>query len=171
MRARLTYNGVPFEIQQSVQTSERISGIGTLSNPLLVGPAISVTVSPSAGAVPLGSKSFAFTTTVHSNVKGPAQGVLRLKLPQGWRSTPPEASFNLARDGEDQTIVFAVAPDHVKPAEYKITAVAEYNGRTYEEGYHLAFAEGQSHVVQDVALAVEGLQALRLEHVHCVFPR
>jgi LmbE family N-acetylglucosaminyl deacetylase len=138
MRARLTYNGVPFEVQQAVQTSERISGIGTLSNPLLVGPAISVSVSPSAGAVPLGSKSFAFTTTVHSNVKGPAQGVLRLKLPQGWRSTPPEAPFNLARDGEDQTIVFAVAPDLVKPAEYKITAVAEYKGRTYEEGYHLA---------------------------------
>ncbi len=120
------------------QTSERISGIGTVSNPLLVGPAISVTVSPSAGAVPLGSKSFAFTATVHSNVKGAAQGVLRLKLPQGWRSTPARAPFSLARDGEDQTIVFSVAPDAVKPAEYNITAVAEYQGKTYEEGYHLA---------------------------------
>ena len=93
LRATLTYNGVPFEVDQTVQTSERISGIGTVSNPLLVGPAISVTVSPSAGAVPLGSKSFAFTATVHSNVKGPAQGILRLKLPQGWRSTPAQAAF------------------------------------------------------------------------------
>jgi LmbE family N-acetylglucosaminyl deacetylase len=138
MRATLTYNGVPFEVDQTVQTSERISGIGNISNPLLVGPAISVTVSPSAGAVPLGSKSFAFTATVHSNVKGPAQGILRLKLPQGWRSTPAQADFALARDGEDQTIVFSVTPDLVKPAEYNITAVAEYKGKTYEEGYHLA---------------------------------
>jgi LmbE family N-acetylglucosaminyl deacetylase len=138
MRATLTYNGVPFDVDQAVQTSERISGIGNVSNPLLVGPAISVTVSPSAGAVPLGSKSFAFTATVHSNVKGPAQGILRLKLPQGWRSTPVQADFSLARDGEDQTIVFSVAPDLVKPAEYNITAVAEYKGKTYEEGYHLA---------------------------------
>jgi len=137
MRATLTYNGVPFEVDQAVQTSERISGIGNVSNPLLVGPAISVTVSPSAGAVPLGSKSFAFTATVHSNVKGPAQGILRLKLPQGWRSTPLQADFALARDGEDQTIVFSVAPDLVKPAEYNITAVAEYKGKSYEEGYHL----------------------------------
>jgi LmbE family N-acetylglucosaminyl deacetylase len=137
MRATLTYNGVPFEVDQTVQTSERISGIGNVSNPLLVGPAISVTVSPSAGAVPLGSKFFAFTATVHSNVKGPAEGTLRLQLPQGWRSTPPQAPFNLARDGEDQTIVFSVSPDLVKPAEYKITAVAEYQGKTYEEGYHL----------------------------------
>jgi LmbE family N-acetylglucosaminyl deacetylase len=138
LRATLSYNGVPFAIEQTVQTSERISGIGAVSNPLLVGPAISVTVSPSAGAVPMGSKSFAFTATVHTNVKGPAQGVLRLKLPQGWRSAPAEAPFSFARDGEDQTIVFSVSPDQVKATEYKIVASAEYKGQTYEEGYHLA---------------------------------
>ncbi len=138
LRATLTYNGVPFAIEQTVNTSERISGIGAVSNPLLVGPAISVTVSPSAGAIPLASKSFAFTATVHTNVKGPAQGILRLKLPQGWRSAPAEAPFSFARDGEDQTIVFSVSPDQVKATEYKIVASAEYNGHTYEEGYHLA---------------------------------
>ncbi len=137
MRATMTYNGVPFEVEQVVETSERISGIGTVSNPLLVGPAISVMVSPSAGAVPLGSKEFAFTAMVHSNVKGPAQGVLRLNLPKRWKSTPERAPFSLARDGEDQTMVFSVAPDSVKQAEYNITAVAEYQGKTYEEGYHL----------------------------------
>jgi LmbE family N-acetylglucosaminyl deacetylase len=136
-KARLSYNGTPFEIAEYVQTSERVSGIGTLPNPLLVGPAISVTVSPSAGAVPLSSKSFNFTVTVHSNEKGSAQGVLRLKLPQGWRSTPSEAPFSLARDGEDQTIVFSVSPDLVKPAEYTITAEADYKGRTYVEGYRM----------------------------------
>ncbi len=52
-RARVTYRGVGFEVQQAVQTSERVPGIGTLLNPLLVGPAISVAVSPSAGAVPI----------------------------------------------------------------------------------------------------------------------
>jgi LmbE family N-acetylglucosaminyl deacetylase len=138
LRASLNYNGVPFEVDQTVQTSERISGIGNVSNPLLIGPAISVTVSPSAGAVPLGSKSFDFTATVHSNVKGPAEGILRLKIPKGWRSAPPEANFALPRDGEDQTIVFSVSPDVVKLADYTITAAAEYKGKTYEEGYHLA---------------------------------
>ena len=137
VRARLLYRGVPFEVAQVVQTSERVPGFGTLENPLLVGPAISVWVSPSAGAVPVGSKSFAFTATVHSNVKGPAGGTLRLKLPGGWRATPAEAEFSLARDGEDQTVVFSVAPDLVRPAEYTITAVAEYKGREYSEGYHL----------------------------------
>ncbi len=87
-RARIVYHGVPFEVQQVVQTNERIPGIGMVQNPLLVAPPISVTVSPSAGAVPMTSKSFAFSCTVHSNVKGPAEGVLRLELPRGWRSEP-----------------------------------------------------------------------------------
>jgi len=135
--ARLSYHGVPFQVAQDVQTSERVPGIGMIENPLIVAPAISVSVSPTAGAVPLESKSFAFTCTVHSNVKGPAQGTLRLTLPAGWRSTPPEAAFSFSRDGEDQTLVFSVTPDAVKPAPYTITAVAEYRGKSYAEGYHL----------------------------------
>ena len=138
VRAHLSYRGAPFEVAEVVQTTERIPGIGMVQNPLLIGPAISVTVSPSAGAVPIGSKSFAFTCLVHSNVKGPADGVLRLKLPAGWRSAPPESHFAFARDGEDQTAVFSILPDIVKPADYTITAVAEYKGRDYSEGYHLA---------------------------------
>jgi LmbE family N-acetylglucosaminyl deacetylase len=136
-RARLLYHGVPFQVAQDVQTSERVPGIGMIENPLIVAPAISVSVSPTAGAVPLESKSFAFTCTVHSNVKGPAQGTLHLKLPAGWRSDPPEAPFAFSRDGEDQTLRFSVTPDTVKPVAYTITAVAQYKGESYAEGYHL----------------------------------
>ncbi len=137
VRAKLSYRGVPFEVAEDVQTSERVPGIGILLNPLLVAPAISVSVSPTAGAVPLESKTFAFTCTVHSNVKGPAQGILRLKLPPGWQSNPPEAKFAFSRDGEDQTLVFSITPDAVKLTSYTLTAVAEYAGHSYTEGYHL----------------------------------
>ncbi|HWZ31990.1 MAG TPA: PIG-L family deacetylase [Bryobacteraceae bacterium] len=136
-RARLSFQGVPFEISEYVQTNERLTGFGTVQNPLIVAPAISVWVSPAAGAVPMNMKSFPFMCTVHSNVKGPAEGVLKLKLPNGWRSNPAEATFSFARDGEDQTVVFSISPDIVKAAEYNITAVAEYKGRSYTEGYHL----------------------------------
>jgi LmbE family N-acetylglucosaminyl deacetylase len=138
VRAKLSYQGVPFEVAQVVQTNERIPGIGMVRNPLIVAPAISVSVYPPAGAVPVGSKSFDFTCLVHSNVKGAAEGTLHLKLPAGWRSDPAEARFAFARDGEDKTIVFAVIPDQVKTTDYTITAVAEYGGKSYTEGYHLA---------------------------------
>ncbi len=34
--------------------------------------------------------------------------------------------------------MFSVSPDIVKPADYTITAVADYDGHSYTEGYHLA---------------------------------
>jgi len=136
--AEISYHGAVVHLAQVVQTTQRIPTLGMVQQPLLVGPAISVTVSPAAGAVPVGSKSFAFSCTVHSNVKGPADGTLRLHLPSGWRSIPESAAFSFARDGEDRTIDFEVHPGAIQPADFRITADAEYQGRHYEEGYRLA---------------------------------
>ena len=140
--AEFTYRGTAVHVAQVVETMQRVPTLGIVAQPLLVGPAISVTVSPAAGAVPVGAKSFAFSCTLHSNVKGTAEGVLRLHLPAGWRSTPEAAPFGTSRDGEDRTIAFEVEPDVVKPGEFRITADAEYQGRDYEEGYRLAGYSG-----------------------------
>jgi LmbE family N-acetylglucosaminyl deacetylase len=139
---QVSYHGALFPLSEVVQTVQRTSGLGLLPNPLLVGPEISVTIAPSAGAVPLGTKAFSFAVTVHSNVKGPASGGLKLSLPAGWRSTPDSAAFAMARDGEDQTVAFTVAPNGVKPGDFKITAVANYNGKEFREGYRLTGYSG-----------------------------
>jgi LmbE family N-acetylglucosaminyl deacetylase len=136
-RARVTYRGAQLEIEKVVQTNQRVEGIGIEEQPLLMGPPISVTVSPAAGAVPLTAASFAFSCTLHSNVKGPAKGVLRLRLPPDWESKPGDYAFSLEREGESETVTFQVAPHAIKPASYEIRAVAEYQGKTYEEGYRL----------------------------------
>ena len=137
VNATVSYRGVPVHLSEVVQAMQRVQAQGIVPEPLIVGPAISVAVSPAAGAVPLGAKSFEFSCTVHSNVKGPAKGTLRLKLPEGWRSTPDSAEFGMARDGEDQTVTFTVLPSAIQTGEHRITAVAEYQGKSYEEGYHL----------------------------------
>ena len=140
----VSYHGSTLNLTQVVQARQRIPGIGIQSQPLLVGPPISVTLSSAAGAIPLGTQSFTFSCTVHSNVKGPAEGTLRLGLPAGWRSTPESVPFKMIRDGEDQTVTFSVLPDVAKPGEYPIKATAEYRGATYEEGYHLVGYSGLS---------------------------
>jgi LmbE family N-acetylglucosaminyl deacetylase len=134
---RLMYRGAEIQIQKVVQTNQRLEGIGIKENPMLMGPAISVSVSPSAGAVPLTATSFEFSCTVHSNVKGPAQGVLRLRLPPGWQSEPNEVPFSTTRDDESETLSFHVAPHSIHAEGYEIKAIAEYGGKTYEEGYRL----------------------------------
>lgn len=130
-----SYEGVQIRMAQVVQSLKRVTGPGIVQHPLVVAPAISVAITPNAGIVPLDAKSVSVVATVHSNVKGPAKGTLRLELPQGWGSTPPIAEFSTAKDGDEQSIVFQVNPKGVQQKSYKVTAVAEYNGRQYREGY------------------------------------
>jgi LmbE family N-acetylglucosaminyl deacetylase len=134
-RVRFVFDGVPFEMSQVVQSVTRETGPGTVFEPLLLGPAISVSIAPQAGIVPLDSGAFNLTVTVHSNVKGPAKGTVALDLPQGW--TAPQEEFSTAKDGEDQTLAFHVTPANLQQQPYTITAAANYDGHEYKEGYHV----------------------------------
>ena len=51
-----------------------IAGTGAVQEPLVVAPAMSVSLGLPGGALPLTAKSLALTATVHSNVKGAANG-------------------------------------------------------------------------------------------------
>lgn len=133
--ATLLYNDVPITIDQVVQTTKRATGYGQVHQPLAIAPAISIEISPRAGIVPLGAKSFPVSAVVHSNVKGPAKGTVRLELPAGWRSAPASAPFITLQDGEDQSVQFAVTPANMSEQPYQITAMADYAGKTYREGY------------------------------------
>src|SRR5487761_723802 len=52
-RLHFAFDGVPFEISQVIQSVQRVIGPGTVLEPLIVGPAISVSIAPQAGIVPL----------------------------------------------------------------------------------------------------------------------
>jgi LmbE family N-acetylglucosaminyl deacetylase len=133
-RVQFEFNGVPFELAQVVQSVERVTGPGTILEPVIVGPAISVSISPQAGIVPLDSKSFEVTVNIHSNVKGPAKGTVKLDLPEGWKA--PQQDFSTSKDGDDQALKFQVTPAGLKEKAYAITAIATYDGHDYKEGYH-----------------------------------
>jgi len=141
--AKFQYQGVTLSVGQVVQTAKRVTGAGTVNEPLVVGPAISLTLKQRTGAVPVGTKSLPVTVTVHSNVKGAAEGNVRLKLPDGWTSSPEELHFSLAHDGADVPLQFKVQPDKVAAGEvYHLTAVGDYAGKTYNEGYFVTGYQG-----------------------------
>jgi len=102
---------------------------------LVVAPAVSVAIAPRAGIVPLDEKSFPVTAVIHSNVKGPAHGTVRLELPSGWKSEPASTEFSTSDDGQDQSVTFRVSPTNLSEKQYHITAQAEFNGHGYTEGY------------------------------------
>lgn len=135
--AHLRYRDVDFTIEKTVEAPHRLEGVGIVEDPLLMGPAVSVSLVSHGGAVPLNAKTFAFPCTLHSNAKGSAEGTLRLRLPQGWTSSPEAANFHFSRDGEEENFSFQVTPRNIQPKDYEIRAVAELRGKTYEEGYRM----------------------------------
>ena len=129
------YQGTHATVRGVVQSARRETGQGVVLNPLLVAPAISVRVSPPAGVVPLSATTLPLNVTVHSSAKGPAEGTVALKLPEGWNAQPATGSFRTTRDNEDVTLHFDVDPHVVQAKPYSITATATCNGKQYTEGF------------------------------------
>ena len=140
--AEFQYQGVPVRVGQVVQSSKRVTGIGEVLEPLVVGPAISLNISPRAGIVPLSAKKFTVSTTVHSNIKGEGKGAVRLDLPEGWSSQPATAEFSTKADGDEQSLSFEVSPRGLTEKTYRITAVAQADGQEFREGYEVTGYSG-----------------------------
>lgn len=139
LTARLTfeYHGVELHTADVVQTSHRVTGQGTILQPLLTGPAISLWLSPDAGIVPLNSTALHLEVTLHNYVKGPAKGTLHLQLPTGWTSNPEVANWAAEHSGDEQTIAFDIHPQGVRAQHYTIKAVAGYQGQSYSQGLQM----------------------------------
>jgi LmbE family N-acetylglucosaminyl deacetylase len=133
--AEFSYEDVTVRLGQVVQTVRRENGQGTVLNPLMVTPAISVRISPQAGITPLGKKSFALSTLVHTEAASGSKGMVRLQLPAGWRAEPVTAPFSLDRAGEEQNVSFQVFPDKLEEKPYTVTALAQSEGKEYREGF------------------------------------
>jgi LmbE family N-acetylglucosaminyl deacetylase len=157
--AEFRYKDVPIRVGQVVQSSKRVTGIGEVLEPLVVGPAISLTISPRAGIVPLKAKQLEVTTKVHSNIKGAGQGTVKLDLPNGWTSKPESAQISTKADGDEQSLTFEVVPAGLSEKSYHITAVASSGGKEFREGYEVTGYPGLRpyYLYRPSALRVSGV--------------
>ena len=136
-------DGVDFTLTQPAQTVSINRPWGERRRLLTVAPAISVSVSPRIGVIPIAESAMAdgeatFTATVEmlNNVKGEAGGTLSLRLPDGWQESPENAPFAFTHEGASKTFSFQVSAKNVQAGrEYAIQAIAAYNGVEYTAGY------------------------------------
>lgn len=131
---------VSFKISTPIQTSFIVRPFGEQRRLLTVAPAINIQMTPRVGIVALNAAKSEATVnvSVSSNAKSKAEGKVKLRVPAGWNVTPAEQSFSFAREGEKSNFTFTVAiPKLAANQDYKIQAVAEYNGKEYTEGYEV----------------------------------
>jgi LmbE family N-acetylglucosaminyl deacetylase len=128
-----TFDGVPIRLGKVVQTLERFTGPGGVYEPLVVTPAIGVSVEPQARILPLDGSPLPVNVTIHA--QGASSGTVDLKLPEGWRSDPAQREFHLKGAGDSMPLAFEVAAPSVGAGAYTIQAIAHVGGRDYSIGW------------------------------------
>jgi LmbE family N-acetylglucosaminyl deacetylase len=126
--AEFTLDGLPIRICQVVQTMQRVTGPGGIYEPLVVTPAIGVSLDPEARILPLDGTALPVRVTVHA--QSAADGTVDLNLPAGWTAQPASAPFHLTAAGYSEPIVFSVTPAAAQASAFSIKAVAHTDGQT-----------------------------------------
>ena len=106
---------------------------------LQVVPRFAVEVTPQVAIIPLGSPDARqVQVTVRHAGREPATGAVTLELPTGWQATPARATVQFSREDEARTVRFTVRPaDGVAASEYRIGAIVESAGETFDRGYQV----------------------------------
>ena len=116
-----------------VQTLERVTGPGGIYEPLVVTPAIGVSIEPEARILPLDGSPLPVMVTVHAEAA--ADGTVDLKLPEGWKAEPAQIDFHLKSAGNTEPLKFEVTAPNVGAGAYSDRAVAQSGGKTFAEGW------------------------------------
>jgi LmbE family N-acetylglucosaminyl deacetylase len=112
------------------------------ARPLAVVPAFSVALEPGTHVISThNGTSSTVTVGVTGNLNRDMPGVLRLELPQGWRSEPAQTEVKFTHRGEKQDFQFKVFPAGLQEGRAKIRAVLEAGGEKFSEGYTLVTRE------------------------------
>ena len=112
------------------------------ARPLAVVPAFSVALEPGTHVISThNGASSAVTVGVTSNLNREMPGVLRLELPQGWRSEPGQIAVKFAHRGEKQDFEFKVFPAGLEEGRAKVRAILEAGDGKFSEGYTLVARE------------------------------
>ena len=131
--AEFSFDGVPIRLGGIVQTLARVQGVGGVYQPLVVTPAIGVSIEPEARILPLDGSPLPVMVTIHSEAE--AQGTVTLKLPPEWKADPQQIEFRLGRAGDTPPLRFEVTAPSVGAGAHSIDAIAQSAGHTYTVGW------------------------------------
>ncbi|HEX9112209.1 MAG TPA: PIG-L family deacetylase [Terriglobales bacterium] len=110
--------------------------------PLAVVPTFSVKLEPGEQILPVeDGKDVTVRVGVSSNLAGAPDGILRLRLPAGWKSIPDQLPVSLHARGDKRDFEFKIVPSNLKEGRPEVRAVLEAGGQTYTEGYTLVTRE------------------------------
>jgi LmbE family N-acetylglucosaminyl deacetylase len=145
----LTIGGVDVTVTKPVQFRYADNVRGELRRDVNVVPRLAVGLDTSLLIVPLGTtpnqQKLVIRATSFSTQA--VTGTLRLRLPQGWSSTPAEAPFTLRANGDQTSTPFVVtAPARRTSGRFVISAEATASSATFSRDVQvIAYPHIQTH--------------------------
>ena len=112
------------------------------ARPLAIVPAFSVMLEPGTQVISThNGSSSTVVVGITSNLTRDKHGVLRLELPQGWRSEPAQLPVDFKKRGEKEDFQFKIFTSGLQEGRATVRAVLESEGEKYSEGYTLVTRE------------------------------
>ncbi|RZJ82068.1 MAG: PIG-L family deacetylase [Flavobacterium sp.] len=108
VKFQLLINGETFDLSTPLVSKSTDPIKGERYQPLVIAPKVTATLSEKAYVFSTNAPK-AITVSLNSFTDN-AKGILTPKLPAGWKSNPEKIDFNLAKKGDEQTVVFAITP-------------------------------------------------------------
>ena len=119
---------------REVQARSRDPVLGELRRPVMIVPAIAVSVDPNRVLWPAGVRRRSFTVALEHLARDSANASVSLTVPRGWITGPPQQLY-FTREGERAVVAFRVtAPLNVSQATYHFTARAIAGTDTFTTG-------------------------------------
>ena len=129
--------GAEVHVRRPAEYAVVDKAIGELRRPLIVVPAVAITVEPHVAAIPAGHTAPRQIAVTVSAARDDVRGVVRLAAPAGWSVAPAAVDLAFGTAGESRTVDFAVTPPADAAGEHVLHATFESGGRVYDEGYSL----------------------------------
>jgi LmbE family N-acetylglucosaminyl deacetylase len=99
------------------------------------------------------------SVVIKSTLERPAEGVLKLQLPEGWRSEPASIPFKLAKRDEEEIKVFQVFPS-AKESSGNVSVVAELDGQKHSRALQLI---AYDHIPTQTLMPPAEVRVVRME--------
>ncbi len=149
-RVELTLNGERVTINQPVEYRFADKTFGEIRRELKVAPAVTLTVNPMLLVIPSASQNRTreISIEITHNARKATNGAVKLVAPQGWKVEADARPLAFTKQGEKTARTFKVTPPTGANGAFELQALAEANGREYNNGYSvISYPHIETHFI------------------------